>query len=122
MENQDLELPKIEYRQVGDYLEPILDYPEQPEGDIGKYGWQRLRFMKEHRQMDYRMMRLAGTLKQYLMDFNEQANETLEQMMEQSLKAEPAPDKATHQLEWVRHMNSLKARCEEILRSEMINA
>ena len=32
----------------------------------------------------------------------------------------PAPDKATQQLSWVSHMNSLKAQAEEIILRELI--
>lgn len=32
----------------------------------------------------------------------------------------PAPDKATQQLTWMSHMNSLKAQAEEIVVSELI--
>ena len=36
------------------------------------------------------------------------------------LAKNPAPDKATQQLEWVAHMNSLKAQAEEIILQELI--
>ena len=32
----------------------------------------------------------------------------------------PAPDKATQQLAWVAHMNSLKAQAEEIVLRELV--
>lgn len=36
------------------------------------------------------------------------------------LAQNPAPDKATQQLAWVAHMNSLKAQAEEIILQELI--
>lgn len=33
----------------------------------------------------------------------------------------PAPDKKTRQMDWVRHMNALKAQAEEIVTAELIN-
>ena len=36
------------------------------------------------------------------------------------LKRNPMPNKATHQREWVQHMNSLKAQAEEIVLAEII--
>ena len=36
------------------------------------------------------------------------------------LAKNPAPDKATQQLEWVAHMNSLKAQAEEIILKELV--
>ena len=43
-----------------------------------------------------------------------------EQLMEKLLKKNPAPDKATEQLAWVRHMNMLRAQAEEIVAAELI--
>lgn len=40
-------------------------------------------------------------------------------MIEQMLKANPAPEKK-NQLEWVRHMNSMKHAAEEIVFAELI--
>ena len=36
------------------------------------------------------------------------------------LARNPAPDKATQQLAWVAHMNSLKAQAEEIILRELV--
>ena len=36
------------------------------------------------------------------------------------LAKNPAPDKATQQLAWASHMNSLKAQAEEIILQELI--
>ena len=38
------------------------------------------------------------------------------------LEKNPAPDKATQQMAWVKHMNSLKAQAEEIVTAELINS
>ena len=40
---------------------------------------------------------------------------------EELLAADPAPDKKTRQMDWVRHMNALKAQAEEIVTAELIN-
>jgi hypothetical protein len=36
------------------------------------------------------------------------------------LKTDPAPDKATDQMGWVQHMNSLKAAAEETVLNDLI--
>lgn len=41
-------------------------------------------------------------------------------LMKELLAKNPAPDKATQQLSWVAHMNSLKAQAEEIDLWELI--
>ena len=40
--------------------------------------------------------------------------------MEELLANNPAPDKATQQLVWVAHMNSLKAQAEESVLRELV--
>lgn len=44
----------------------------------------------------------------------------MEQLEEDLLKANPAPDKATQQMAWVQHMNMLRAQAEEIVMNELI--
>ena len=115
--------PEIPYREAEDgMLEPMLSYPKQPEGSVGKYGELRRRYLEERRRATYAQLRLNGTLKQHLMDVNEQAHQMLEQLIGDMLKAEPAPDKAADPLNWIRHMNSLKARAEEIVLNRLIYA
>ena len=41
-------------------------------------------------------------------------------LMTDLLAKNPAPDKVTQQLEWVTHMNSLKAQAEEIILRELV--
>ena len=115
--------PEIQYVEAADgMLDPVLEFPKQPEGSVGKYGEMRLTYLQQHRKATYGMMRLEGTLKQHLMDVNEQAKQQIGQQIERMLKTDPAPDKATQQLAWIQHMNSLKAQAEEIVRSELIFA
>lgn len=115
--------PEIQYREAEDgMLYPIIDFPKQPAGDIGKYGRMRKDYLEKHRPVAYRMMILEGTLKQHLMDVNEQAHEMLEQLIEDMKRAEGITEqlKAINQLEWVQQMNSIKQRVEEVIKSEYI--
>ena len=66
------------------------------------------------------MMILEGTLKQHLMDVNEQAHQQIEELIEDLLKVNPAPDKAKNQFGWIQHMNMLKMQAEEIIFQELI--
>ena len=53
-------------------------------------------------------------------EIDETAHRRAEQIMAELLAAYPAPDKATQQMAWVQHMNSLKAQAEEIILDELI--
>ncbi len=110
------------YTQVGDYLLPNLVMDPQPEGEIGIWGWRRKRYLKEHRKGTYNAMLLQGTLTQHLIDTNTEALDLMESLVKQMAKAEGVTEelKRRDQLGWVRRMNSIRNRAEEIARNELI--
>ena len=115
--------PEIKYIEAEDgMLEPVLNWPKQPEGNIGKYGSLRLEYLKNHRRVLYSQMVLEGTLKQYLMDVDEQAHEMLDQIVGQMKVVEDITEdlKARNPLGWIQRMNSVKHRAEEIVMRELI--
>lgn len=115
--------PEIQYRESSDgMLDPVLEFPKQPEDNIGKYGGMRRDYLRQHRKATYARMSMEGTLKQHLMDVNEQAKIMVEQQIEQMLRTEPMPDKNSDPLGWIQRMNSLKAQAEEIVRETVIYA
>ena len=85
-----------------------------------EYGEMRRRYLQEHSKAQYTMMMLEGTLKQHLMDVNEEAHQQIEALIEGLLKVNPAPDKAANQLGWIQHMNMLRLQAEEIVLRELI--
>ncbi len=113
--------PEIQYREGTDgMLYPLLEYPKQPSGSIGKYGELRRNYLKKHRPATYQLLMLNGKLKQHLMDVNEQAHEQIDLLIAAMLKNAPAPDKTTDQLGWMQHMNMLKTQAEESVVREWI--
>ena len=117
-----IKIPEIQYREAEDgMLHPILNYPKQPAGSVGKYGEMRRAYLEKYRRATYGQMRLSGTLKQHLIEVNEQAYEMLEQTIQNLLKNDPVPNKAADQLGWIQHMNSLRLQAEEIILSELIH-
>ena len=110
------------YTQIGEYLLPNLVMDPQPEGEIGVWGWRRKRYLKEHRKGTYNAMLLQGTLTQHLIDTNAAAMDMLESLVKQMAKAEGATErlKKQDQMEWVRRMNNIRNRAEEIVRNELI--
>ena len=110
------------FTQVGEYLIPNLVMDPQPEGEIGIWGWRRKRYRKEHRKGTYNAMLLKNTLTQHLIDTNAAAMGMLESLVKQMAKAEGVTEelKRRDQLGWVRRMNSIRNRAEEIVRNELI--
>lgn len=72
--------------------------------------------------MLYSDLCLTEKLFPHLWEVQETATRRMEQMMRELLKQNPAPDKKTDQMGWVRHMNSLKAQAEEVVMAELVLA
>ena len=108
------------YRRKGDYLLPDLVAPESI--PIGIWGQRRRRYLREHRNGIYTEMLLAGTLNAHLAQIDAQAQEMLSQITSRLVTAEGVTGelKAQNQTEWVRRMNSLRSRAEEIVNKELI--
>ena len=110
------------FTQVGEYLIPNLVMDPQPEGEIGVWGWRRKRYLKEHRKGTYNAMLLQGTLTQHLIDTNMEALDLMESLVKQIATAEGVTEelKRRDQLGWVRRINNIRNRAEEIVRNELI--
>ena len=54
------------------------------------------------------------------MEVEQTAESRMQQTIQELLKQNPAPNKERHQMEWVQHMNSLKAQAEELVMNELI--
>lgn len=111
----------LDYVLCGDYYIPDLKLPEE-QRSIGRWGRMHLEYIKEHRPTLYNNLLLSGNLWSYLAELNEQAQARLDVIMEQMQEAESITEnlKRTNQMEWVRAMNSIRNRAEEIIIHEMI--
>ena len=112
------------YRQVGGYLIPNLALPDEPEYQIGKHGRMRRIYLKEHRPILYTNLLTSGTLHRHLAEIDQACNERMEIVVSAMAKQEGATEslKATDQMEWVRRMNSIRSRAEEIVLTELVYA
>lgn len=113
---------KITYHKEGDYLIPNLYLPEQPEGNIDKYGRLRLDYLKNFNKGLYSELLISGNLKRYLMNIDKTANSRIDLLVKQLAEAEHIDEnlKEHHQMEWVQAMNNIKNRAEEIVFNEII--
>ncbi len=90
--------------------------------DIGILGRRHYDYLRKNKPTVINVMRMNGTLNSYLKSVNEQAEEMLFQLIKQLAKQEGVTErlKATNQLEWVRLMNNIRNRAEEIVKSEVL--
>ena len=113
---------EMTFTQVGEVLIPNLTLEHSDTKPLGKYGRMRRAFLQENNQTLYNDLILTEKLFPHLQEIDETANRRVEQLMNEYLQTNPAPDKATNQLGWVQHMNSLKAQAEEVVMTELINS
>ena len=110
------------YRQVGDYLIPNLVLPDDSNYQIGKYGRMRRSYLKEHRKILYSNYVVEVTLFKHLSEIDQACNERTEIIIPAMAKQEGVTEalKAADQMEWVRRMNSIRNRAEEIVLHELV--
>ena len=110
----------LTYSRNGDYLIPDIALAEQPTQPLGKYGRMRKTYLEEHRKALFNHLLLSEKLQAHLLEIDQTANRRLEQIMTELQKTQVPPDKMTRQMEWVGHMNNLKAQAEELILTELV--
>ena len=110
------------YRQEGDYLIPSLSLPDESEYQIGKYGRMRRSYLKEHRPILYANLLTSGTLHRHLAEIDQACNERMEIIVSAMAQQDGVTEtlKVADQMEWVRRMNSIRSRAEEIVLTELV--
>lgn len=117
-------MSKLTYHQVGDFLFPNINLPQQDMRPLNKYGRMHKRFLREHQPLIFQTMLLNGTLISHLQEISETVERRLAQMMEEMANEANVTEelKAADPMRWVQMMNGLKAQAEEILLAELIYA
>lgn len=111
------------YTRQGDYCLPDVCLPPEEERPIGVYGQRRRAYLKEHHRVLYYNLLTAGVLDGHLADIEEQAQEELFlRLVEQYAAAEGVTEalKAGDPQAWVRKMNSIRNRANEVVMQEIV--
>lgn len=108
------------YRWENGYRIPDWEPPEDIE--IGLWGQRHAEYLRNHQKAVHTELLVTGKMNRYLADINRQAEDMLFQLVTQLQKLEGITEqlKATDQVEWVRRMNSIRHRAEEIVYKELI--
>ena len=106
---------------VGNYYIPDLELPEETL-PIGIWGRMHKDYLEQYHPALCNELILSGKLWTYLEDLNEQAQNRLDCIIVQMKEAEGITEelKSQDQMEWVRSMNSIRSRAEEIILQELI--
>ena len=113
---------KLIYEKCGDYLVPNLLPNPEPEEELRRYGVMRKKYLENHHRGIYSGMLLEGTLKEHLLMIQEQAERRFDIIVRQMAEKENVTEKlkAEDQISWIRKMNSIRARADEIVKDEII--
>ena len=89
---------------------------------IGRFGRAHGNYLKRTQRHIYSQFVAEGKLSTYLAQIDEQANNMLDLLIRQMAEREGVTEqlKAADQMEWVRRMNNIRNRAEEVVNSELI--
>ena len=90
---------ELTYTEQNGLLIPDLVLGDQPPGSLGKYGRMRKRYLEQKHDGTFSALVLSGTLTQHLQNIDQAARD---------------------QMEWLRRMNSIRSRAEEMVINELI--
>ena len=114
-----LSMREITYSQNGEYQIPDISL-EETRGTIGKYGMMRKEYLRNHKVARFNILTLQNRLDSHLMEIDSQARQRVDNLMNELLEKDPAPDKMADTMAWTRHMNQIKAQAEELVIQEII--
>ena len=110
------------YELQGNYYLPCLKLPEEEQVHIGIWGQRHLNYLRENKRVLLSGLQLSGKLNSYLADIDKQAEYMCSRLVKQMAEREDITEqlKADNQMEWVRQMNNLRNRANEIVLHELI--
>ena len=113
----------LDYTLVNDHYLPNLTVAAPAEQHpTGRWGRLHKMYLKEQHPIRYNQLLLSGELGGYLAKLDKQTEEQLALTIRQMQEAEGVTEalKAADQLEWVRRMNNIRNRAEEIVYNEIV--
>lgn len=116
-------MANITYRQVNDYMIPNLKLPpEESAIRLGKWGMMYKDYLQKHKPVLFATLLTQGKLYQHCAQIDTQAQQMFNTLVSQMMKSENITEqlKSRNQLEWVRIMNNIQERANEIVCNELI--
>ena len=112
----------VTYTTVGSIQIPNLVLDPAPDATIGKYGRMRKRFWEQRHDGTLTVLVLSGKLTEHLLEIDRTAREQIEATVSKMAPLEGVTErlKAENQTEWLRRMNNLRARAEELVLPKIV--
>ena len=112
----------VTYTTVGNIQIPNLVLDPTPDMPIGKYGRMRKRFLEHQHDGTMTALVLSGKLADHPLEIDRTAREQIEATVSKMASLEGVTErlKAKNQMEWLRRINSIRNRAEEIVIREVV--
>ena len=90
--------------------------------NIGSWGRLHYDFLYRNNRTVINVMRLNGTLNNYLADMDRNACEMFDSLVRQTAESEGVIEqlKVSDQMEWIRRMNNIQSRVREFILNELV--
>ena len=110
------------YTMQGDYRLPNLTLPPEEERPIGVWAHHRRQYLKQHHKILYYNLLTSGKLHSHLADVEEEAQLLFLRLVKECAEKEGVTEqlKVKNPMEWVRRMNNIRERVNEVVNAEMI--
>ena len=112
----------ISYTKQGNYLLPDLILKNKEQYNIIKYGLLRLEYIKNNKKSLYIKLLMNDELNKYLHDIDELVENKVNELVKVLAEKENINEemKYNQELLWIKSMNNIKNRAEEIILKEYI--
>ena len=110
------------YTMQGDYYLPDLTLPAEDERPIGVWGQRRRQYLQQHHKILYCNLLTSGKLYSHLADVEDEAQTLFLRLVKKYAGKEGVTEqlKAENPMKWVRMMNNIRERVNEVVNAEMI--
>ena len=90
--------------------------------NIGTWGRMHYDFLYRNNRTVINVMRLNGTLNNYLADIDRNASDMFDSLVRQTSENDGVTEqlKVSDQMEWIRRMNNIQSRVREFILNELI--
>ena len=113
---------ELTYHWGGDVLIPDLELEDGSNYQIGKYGRMRQRYLFENYHAMYTHLVLTEKLWKHLEEVDMEYNDMMDMLTVRMAEREGVTEhlKSVDQLGWVRKMNNIRSRAEEVVLHDLI--
>ena len=110
------------YTMQGDYRLPNLSLPTEGERSLGVWAQRRRQYLKQHHKILYYNLLTSGKLHSHLADVEKEAQSLFLRLVKEYAEREGVTEqlKAENPMVWVRRMNNIRERFNEVVNAEMI--